>query len=155
MHPPSIPTRFQTVHFDDNEYKAFNSSSRRFEVKLNDLPGIIKVSLWTLTINLGPGYYSNAADRLENAFKNVSISKKGFGGFASKGRRFKNSFGVSKDIYNVSPATYKPTTPIYSSSLSSSVSPAFRSSMVPSTALPAPVVRTKTGIKPTPGRDGL
>ena len=30
VHPPSIPTRFQTIHYDDNESKGFNSTAPRF-----------------------------------------------------------------------------------------------------------------------------
>jgi hypothetical protein len=70
MHPPSIPTKFQTIHYDDNEDKGFNSTAKRFNRQGNDLPG--------------PGYYARAVEKLDQAFADVSLSKRGFGGFASK-----------------------------------------------------------------------
>jgi hypothetical protein len=70
MYPPSIPTKFHTIHFKDNEQLAFNSTSRKFNNQGHDLPG--------------PGYYARAAEKLENVYCNASISKKGFGvGFVS------------------------------------------------------------------------
>ena len=30
LHPSSIPAKFQTIHYDDNEDKGFNSTSCRF-----------------------------------------------------------------------------------------------------------------------------
>ena len=41
LHPSSIPTKFRTVHYDDNEERGFNSTTRRFELKQNELPGYI------------------------------------------------------------------------------------------------------------------
>lgn len=48
MHPPSIPTRFQTIHYDDGESKGFSSTSKRFTYRLNDLPGRLLngVEIW-------------------------------------------------------------------------------------------------------------
>jgi len=34
LHPSSIPTKFQTIHYDDNEQKAFNSSMKRFSSQI-------------------------------------------------------------------------------------------------------------------------
>ena len=34
MHPPSIPTRFQTFHYDDREEKGFNSTATRFDKRM-------------------------------------------------------------------------------------------------------------------------
>lgn len=100
----------------------------------------------------GPGYYAKAAETVDEGFSLVSISKKGYGvGFASHSRRFKNAFGVQDQFSTVSPAKYKPSTPTYSQSLSNSVSPAFRKPVYIAAGLPGPCVRTKTGIKPTPG----
>ncbi|KAJ3334073.1 O(6)-methylguanine-induced apoptosis 2 [Blyttiomyces sp. JEL0837] len=53
MHPPSIPTRFQTFHFDDHEPKGFNSSSPRFDQNLDELPG--------------PGYYNSSSTESEES----------------------------------------------------------------------------------------
>jgi hypothetical protein len=39
MHPPSIPTRFQTIHYDDGESRGFNSTSKRFTIRVSELPG--------------------------------------------------------------------------------------------------------------------
>eukprot|EP00842_Homolaphlyctis_polyrhiza_P004894 jgi/Hompol1/5405/HPOL_004391-RA len=70
LNPPSIPTKFQTIHYDDSESKAFNSTSQRFLKHVDDLPG--------------PGYYACAAEKVEQLFVDASMSKKGFGvGFAS------------------------------------------------------------------------
>jgi hypothetical protein len=33
LHPSSIPTHYQTVHFDDSEDKGFNSTSHRFSLR--------------------------------------------------------------------------------------------------------------------------
>lgn len=30
IHPCSIPTKFHTIHYDDNEDKGFNSTTKRF-----------------------------------------------------------------------------------------------------------------------------
>jgi hypothetical protein len=156
MHPPSIPTRFQTVHFDDGEEKAFNSTAKRFEMRVSDLPGT------DLDINnsSGPGYYAKAAERLEHAFSSLSLSKKGLSGFAShvihltltlQGSRFKATI-INEIAPGVSPAKYTPSTPVYSQSLSSSLSPAFRKPIVPSPSIPTnAMVRTKRGFKPAPG----
>ncbi|KAJ3311494.1 hypothetical protein HDV04_003981 [Boothiomyces sp. JEL0838] len=143
MHPPSIPTRFQTIHYDDSEKKAFSSTTRRFEGKTNDLPG--------------PGYYAKAAEKLELVLKDASISKKGYGvGFASQQKRFlKPPTDLETDI-TISPAQYFPKSPKYSESLQNSLSAAFRN---PTNAIPGKtvfvssntMVRTKRGFKPTPG----
>ncbi|KAJ3304164.1 hypothetical protein HDV03_003012 [Kappamyces sp. JEL0829] len=145
MHPPSIPTRFQTIYYDDRENKAFNSTTRRFDCKMSDLPGAI------VSLTPGPGYYAKAAEKLEHAFKELSLSKKGFGGFASQ--RFKNSLGVIDPFSTVSPAKYNPTTPVYSASLTTSLSPAFRNPVLGAAPIAASAVyvRTKTGLKATPG----
>jgi hypothetical protein len=96
---------------------------------------------------IGPGYYAKAAEGLEPHFSVASISKRGYGvGFASQSRRFKNT------LTNLSPAKYKPLTPTYSQSLSHSKSPAFKKPIFASADLSGPVVRTKTGIKATPGK---
>ena len=34
MHPPSIPAKFQTIHFDNSQDKGFNSTCKRFNTKL-------------------------------------------------------------------------------------------------------------------------
>jgi hypothetical protein len=34
LHPSSIPTKFQTIHYDDNEDKGFNSTANRFACHL-------------------------------------------------------------------------------------------------------------------------
>lgn len=66
--PPSIPTRFMTYHYDTNEPKAFNSTTRRFSGSVNELPG--------------PGFYQVAGTKPSS--EHVSLSRKGLGGFASK-----------------------------------------------------------------------
>ncbi|KAJ3323977.1 hypothetical protein HDV06_000953 [Boothiomyces sp. JEL0866] len=143
MHPPSIPTRFQTIHYEDSEKKAFASTSRRFESKTNDLPG--------------PGYYARAAEKLELVMKDASVSKRGYGvGFASQQKRFmKPPTDLETDI-TVSPAQYFPKSPKYSGSLQNSLSAVFRN---PANTVPGKsffvssntMVRTKRGFKATPG----
>jgi hypothetical protein len=129
MNPPSIPTKFQTIHYDDNEHRGFNSTAKRFEAKGNDLPG--------------PGYYARAAEKLDQAFADVSVSTKGYGGFASKNKRFHNLKATGTEI-----CKYNPHTPEYS--YKQALSPAFRQPVYgkPSNNL---MIRTKTGLKPTPG----
>lgn len=102
---------------------------------------------------IGPGYYAKAAEGLEPQFSVASISKRGYGvGFASQSRRFKNGSSAQDALTNLSPAKYKPLTPTYSQSLSHSKSPAFKKPIFASADLSGPVVRTKTGIKATPGK---
>ncbi|KAJ3274526.1 hypothetical protein HDV01_002654 [Terramyces sp. JEL0728] len=143
MHPPSIPTRFQTIHYEDSEKKAFASTSRRFEGKMNDLPG--------------PGYYARAAEKLELVLKDASISKRGYGvGFASQKKRFLKPPTDMETEITISPAQYNPKSPKYSDSLQNSLSAAFRN---PTNAVLGnsrfvstnTMVRTKRGFKPTPG----
>jgi peroxiredoxin len=43
INPPSIPTRFQTMHYDDAEEKAFASTEKRFRGVSNDLPGFAEL----------------------------------------------------------------------------------------------------------------
>ena len=49
LHPSSIPTKFQTIHYDDNEEKGFNSTTPRF----GQQPVRIIESLFHRTICLG------------------------------------------------------------------------------------------------------
>ncbi|KAI8912880.1 hypothetical protein BC831DRAFT_490733 [Entophlyctis helioformis] len=145
MHPPSIPTKFQTIHFDDSESKAFNSTSRRFNLHADDLPG--------------PGYYSKAAERVEKLFVDASVSTKGYGvGFASHSRRFVKPPTDLETTIPVSPAQYHPKTPTYSYSLSHSLSPAFRAPVaIPTREMDrvagstVPFTRTRWAPNPTPG----
>ncbi|KAJ8323783.1 O(6)-methylguanine-induced apoptosis 2 [Batrachochytrium dendrobatidis] len=144
VHPPSIPTKFQTLHYDDSEERAFNSTSQRFEQRIDDLPG--------------PGYYAEAAEKLEGVF-DVSTSKRGYGiGFASHSRRFAKLPIDSKSTLDISPAQYRPRTPIYSFSVAHSLSSSFHtptSKLVSDNGRSADVssqfVRTQWAIKPTPG----
>ncbi|KAJ3225229.1 O(6)-methylguanine-induced apoptosis 2 [Clydaea vesicula] len=87
--PPSIPTAFQTFHYNESEKKAFLSTEARFhDTNVNDLPG--------------PGYYRKKVDALP--IEECSISKKGFGnGFASQEKRFQIRTNT------VGPAHYNPT----------------------------------------------
>ncbi|KAI9342576.1 hypothetical protein BDR26DRAFT_859199 [Obelidium mucronatum] len=115
VHPPSIPTRFQTFHFDDNEEKGFNSTAPRFNGPMDELPG--------------PGYY-NRKDR-DSEFVMLdptSLSKRGYGvGFASKTRRFQKPPTDLEIIPTVGPSQYTTTNePQYSYSVSNSVSSNFR-----------------------------
>ncbi|KAJ1332653.1 hypothetical protein BSLG_008282 [Batrachochytrium salamandrivorans] len=78
--PPTIPTKFQTIHYSDSESKAFNSTSQRFEQRIS------KASLITLFQNdlPGAGHYANAAEKLEGMLVDASKSKRGYGvGFTS------------------------------------------------------------------------
>ncbi|KAI9193188.1 uncharacterized protein BJ171DRAFT_640845 [Polychytrium aggregatum] len=126
MHPPSIPTKFQTFHFDDREPKGFNSTAPRFDLNPNELPG--------------PGYYQKPS-RIA-LIDEASISKKGFGvGFASKLRRFRKPptelefLPVAPGQYNVSGHSR------YSHSLSSSKTSSFAKPV----AAPAPKRRALPG----------
>jgi hypothetical protein len=38
IHPCSIPTKFHTIHYDDNEEKGFDSSTKRFNNLMVILP---------------------------------------------------------------------------------------------------------------------
>ncbi|KAI8994314.1 hypothetical protein BC832DRAFT_569642 [Gaertneriomyces semiglobifer] len=71
MHPPSIPTRFQTFHYETREPKAFNSTATRFGDHAHDLPG--------------PGYYQTTG--ADTAYKIVStgnaVISKVIGGWIS------------------------------------------------------------------------
>ncbi|KAI8908737.1 hypothetical protein DFJ77DRAFT_473148 [Powellomyces hirtus] len=96
IHPPSIPTRFQTFCFEDGERNAFGSSASRFNRRLDELPG--------------PGYYVAPA---------VDDPKKG-ARFASKSKRF-----VEESIPQPSPTQYHPRSAIYSHSVAHSPSAAF------------------------------
>ncbi|KAJ3065571.1 O(6)-methylguanine-induced apoptosis 2 [Podochytrium sp. JEL0797] len=117
VHPPSIPTRFQTFHFDDNEEKGFNSTAPRFNGNLDELPG--------------PGYYNRKDKSSEFALLDpTSLSNRGYGvGFASKTRRFKKP-PTDLEIMPVGPAEYTTSTPRYSYSLDNSVSSNFRQRIV-------------------------
>ncbi|KAJ3292391.1 hypothetical protein BCR33DRAFT_713663 [Rhizoclosmatium globosum] len=115
VHPPSIPTRFQTFHFDDNEDKGFNSTAPRFNNHLDELPG--------------PGYYNRKDKESEFVMLDpTSLSKRGYGvGFASKTRRFQKPPTDLEIIPKVGPAQYTTTNePQYSYSLSNSISSNFR-----------------------------
>ncbi|KAI8826626.1 uncharacterized protein EV422DRAFT_616078 [Fimicolochytrium jonesii] len=133
VHPPSIPTRFQTFVYDDGEAKAFGSSASRFDTKLHDLPG--------------PGYYRiKLPDEL---YEGLSESKNGAAGFASKSKRFQARLTPAP-----TPATYHPSSPRYSHSLTTSPSPSFATPYVaPSPSSPAPGVPTWRSrfTHPTPG----
>ncbi|KAI8847702.1 hypothetical protein BC829DRAFT_395677 [Chytridium lagenaria] len=105
MHPPSIPTRFQTFHFDDHEPKGFNSTASRFDQRLDELPG--------------PGYYKK--EKLAfNMLDETSVSK--------RDQRFQKPPTDSETaILKVSPADYNTTKePQYSYSMAHSVSSSFR-----------------------------
>jgi len=71
-HDASIPTKYQTVVFDNSDKKGFNSQSRRFNYNydLTDVPG--------------PGRY-----KMKKGFErcSASYSKKGTGSFASTSSR--------------------------------------------------------------------
>lgn len=129
MHPPSIPTRFQTFHFDDREAKAFNSTAPRFEQSMDELPG--------------PGYYKKSTDSLE--IDEPSISKKGYGvGFASKTSRFKKPPTDLETTIPVYPGQYNINhTPVYSNSLLNSKTSSFVS--------PIAVKNNKKFFTPGPG----
>ncbi|KAJ3151927.1 hypothetical protein HDU89_001568 [Geranomyces variabilis] len=126
IHPPSIPTRFQTFCFDDGERRAFGSSAARFTRRLDELPG--------------PGYYVVAGDG--------GGAEKG-PGFVSKSKRF-----PPPDASHPSPTHYTPhTTPIYSHSLTASPSAAFIPSPIHaqrSVSPPVPLWKSRFE-KPTPG----
>ncbi|KAJ3218483.1 O(6)-methylguanine-induced apoptosis 2 [Dinochytrium kinnereticum] len=114
MHPPSIPTRFQTFHFDDHEPKGFNSTAPRFDQRLDELPG--------------PGYYKKEKKAF-NLLDETSVSKRGYGiGFASKTKRFqKPPTDADMTISKISPADYNTTKePQYSYSMAHSLSSSFR-----------------------------
>ncbi|KAJ3152677.1 O(6)-methylguanine-induced apoptosis 2 [Geranomyces michiganensis] len=99
IHPPSIPTRFQTFVFDDGERRAFGSSAARFTRRLDELPG--------------PGYYVVAGGNNGGPEKTP--------GLVSKSKRF-----PPPDASQPSPTHYTPhTTPVYSHSLTTSPSAAF------------------------------
>lgn len=70
----SIPSKFQTIVIRNNEKKGFGSCSGRFDLnaEANDSPG--------------PAKYDTPSSLLVE--QNVSLSKKGLGGFASKVKRF-------------------------------------------------------------------
>ncbi|KAJ3090474.1 O(6)-methylguanine-induced apoptosis 2, partial [Phlyctochytrium bullatum] len=115
MHPPSIPTRFQTFHFDDHEPKGFNSTAPRFDQRMDELPG--------------PGYYKK--EKLAfNLLDETSVSRKGYGvGFASKTKRFqKPPTDADFSLTKVSPADYDTRKrPQYSYSVAHSLTSSFRS----------------------------
>ncbi|KAL2918369.1 O(6)-methylguanine-induced apoptosis 2 [Polyrhizophydium stewartii] len=146
MHPPSIPTKFQTIHYDDSEEKGFNSTSQRFSQRLDDLPG--------------PGYYACAAEKVDRLFHDASTSKRGYGvGFASHSRRFIKPPTDLETTLPISPAQYNPRTPTYSYSVANSLSSSFRSPIAMEVretqkavgAAASPFVRTRWAPKPTPG----
>ena len=58
VHPATIPSRFQTIHIDESEAKGFQSTQKRFA---NDAPNPLP----------GPGYYAQAAEKMEKVFKSV------------------------------------------------------------------------------------
>ncbi|KAI9347959.1 hypothetical protein DFJ73DRAFT_796516 [Zopfochytrium polystomum] len=121
MHPPSIPTRFQTFHFDDHEPKGFNSTLPRFDKHVDELPG--------------PGYYdlkSESATASGGGQSASSTGKSATGaasvGFASKTRRFKKPpTDLEANPYTPAPAAYSTARePVYSHSLAYSVTSSFR-----------------------------
>ncbi|KAH6566744.1 hypothetical protein BASA50_008617 [Batrachochytrium salamandrivorans] len=143
--PPTIPTKFQTIHYSDSESKAFNSTSQRFEQRINDLPGA--------------GHYANAAEKLEGMLVDASKSKRGYGvGFTSHSRRFVKPPTNLETTLSTSPALYYPRTPVYSFSVAHSLSSSFHSPIigdVPSAnrsdGISSHFVRTRWASKPTPG----
>ncbi|KAI8913515.1 hypothetical protein EDD86DRAFT_200706 [Gorgonomyces haynaldii] len=141
MHPPSIPSRYHTIHYDDNEKKAFNSTSKRFEPNLHELPG--------------PGYYARAAERVDHLGNEASISRKGYGvGFASQRKRFSKP-PTDLELTPVAPSQYNPKEPTYSKFLEQSLSASFRNSVIGNDARRfqtnnQQMVRTRGGLKPMP-----
>ncbi|KAJ2993814.1 hypothetical protein HDV02_002057 [Globomyces sp. JEL0801] len=135
MHPPSIPTRFQTIHYDDSEKNAFHSTTPRFIQNHSEIPG--------------PGYYAKSAETI-----NHSHSVKGYGvGFASQLRRFvKPPTDLETEIV-VAPNKYHPKLPCYSDSIQNSLSCSFRKPSNPNhqNRNINIYVRTRKGLKPTPG----
>nr|KAJ3421069.1 O(6)-methylguanine-induced apoptosis 2 [Polyrhizophydium stewartii] len=125
MHPPSIPTKFQTIHYDDSEEKGFNSTSQRFSQRLDDLPG--------------PGYYACAAEKVDRLFHDASTSKRGYGvGFASH-------YNPRTPTYSYSVANS------LSSSFRSPIAMEVRETQKAVGAAASPFVRTRWAPKPTPG----
>ncbi|TPX64668.1 hypothetical protein SpCBS45565_g05692 [Spizellomyces sp. 'palustris'] len=139
IHPPSIPTKFQTFHFDDREEKGFNSTAPRFNKRLDELPG--------------PGYYRSKPN--EELGVGGSFSQKGYGvGFISKSKRFHKpptDLETSLPIHG-NPTKYNPREPTYSHSVTHNPSPAFRSPIVPPP--PSSAIMPSWGARfdrPTPG----
>ncbi|KAI8810398.1 hypothetical protein BJ742DRAFT_202960 [Cladochytrium replicatum] len=141
LHPPSIPTKFQSFYFDDHEPKAFCSTSPRFSQRTDELPG--------------PGYYEK--DRASRTVLAVqcqeSFSRHGFGiGFVSKARRFfkTETTRVGPGAYNIAHE------PKYSDSLTHSPTSAFREPIALSDdsnakpAVPGQTIPSRRG-KPFPG----
>ncbi|KAI9096984.1 hypothetical protein DFS34DRAFT_622103 [Phlyctochytrium arcticum] len=117
IHPPSIPTKFQTFHFDDREDKAFNSTAPRFDKRLDELPG--------------PGYYQ--FKKAEQLGEGVSLSQKGYtNGFVSKSKRLaKPATDLEVNLPTHGDSTkYTPRNPVYSYSVLHNPSPAFRSPLI-------------------------
>ncbi|KAM4701587.1 O(6)-methylguanine-induced apoptosis 2 [Discoglossus pictus] len=71
--PSSIPTKYQTVFIPETERKGFSSGAQRFSYRINQ------------NENPGPGSYNVCQTSMDA--DNVSLSKKGTGGFPSKVHR--------------------------------------------------------------------
>ncbi|XP_067862664.1 O(6)-methylguanine-induced apoptosis 2 [Heptranchias perlo] len=70
---PTIPTKYQTVLYENPEKKGFGSQARRFDDDFNQ------------SENPGPGSYDNTHGPVETF--STSFSKRGMGGLASKASR--------------------------------------------------------------------
>ncbi|KAM8977352.1 O(6)-methylguanine-induced apoptosis 2 [Pelodytes ibericus] len=88
--PASIPTKYQTIFIPESERKGFNSRAPRFSIGLNQ------------NENPGPGSYNVRHDLAD--VNNVSLSKKGTGGFPTKASRnsfFKIERTPAPNAYNI------------------------------------------------------
>ncbi|XP_065670239.1 O(6)-methylguanine-induced apoptosis 2 isoform X3 [Hydra vulgaris] len=85
----SIPSKYQTIVKNSNEKLAFNSKSKRFSNNQSDGPSPLSYDLKNTLANQN----------------NCSFSKRGFGGFASKVKRFtvprNNLLSVGPGHYNL------------------------------------------------------
>ncbi|KAI8614743.1 hypothetical protein BC830DRAFT_1125895 [Chytriomyces sp. MP71] len=148
IHPPSIPTRFQTFHFDDNEEKGFNSTAPRFNNHLDELPGPGYCERFnpTSTLLILKAHFLDKNKDVAIEF-DASLSKRGYGvGFASQTRRLKKP--ATDNEYRPDlpgPGEYTTTKEVqYSYSLSNSISRNFRQNIAKVTSPSNPAAPSHT-----------
>eukprot|EP00794_Sanderia_malayensis_P004679 gene4679-5289_t len=86
----SIPSKYQTVVIDNSEHKGFGSASRRFHYDDDTTEGP------------APAHYQVIQNMTRDQ---VSLSKKGTGGFASQVKRFPK---FTRHNINIAPGQYNP-----------------------------------------------
>ncbi|XP_062512231.1 O(6)-methylguanine-induced apoptosis 2-like [Corticium candelabrum] len=87
----TIPSRYQTIVYENTEKKGFTTKAPRFDDYLN------------VNENPGPGSYRVPKEAMKQKDES-SLSRRGTGSFASKGRRFprlKTQHGLAPGTYNV------------------------------------------------------